>query len=200
MPTDEPLSLPTPDQFDNLIRARRSIQPIQFEAGRVIPQEIIERMLENANWAPTHKRTEPWRFVVFTGAGLQRLAEFQANLYREQAGEFVDEKKFGKLARNPLLASHVIAIGMKRHHVLPEIEEIEAVACAVQNLHLTAVANGVGGYWGSGGVTYNEAAKPFFGLGPEDKLLGFFYLGYVEKEPGRNLRKPIAEKVRWVTE
>jgi nitroreductase len=198
--SDETLALPTPEQFDNLIRARRSIQPIQFEPGRVIPDELIERLLENANWAPTHKRTEPWRFVVFKGAGLQRLAEFQSRLYREQAGEFVDEKKFEKLARNPLLASHVIAIGMKRHHVLPEIEEVEAVACAVQNLHLTAVANGLGGYWGSGGVTYVEEAKPFFGLGPDDKLLGFFYLGYVEKQPGRNLRKPIEEKVTWVTE
>lgn len=198
--SDETPSLPTPDQFDNLIRARRSIQPIQFEPGRVIPDSLIERMLENANWAPTHKRTEPWRFVVFKGEGLRRLAEFQANLYREQAGEFVDEKKFQKLASNPLRASHVIAIGMKRHHVLPEIEEIEAVACAVQNLHLTAVANGVGGYWGSGGVTYAEEAKPFFGLGPDDKLLGFFYLGYVQQQPGRNLRKPIGEKVRWVTE
>ena len=27
-------------------------------------RSIIEAMLEAANWAPTHGRTEPWRFVV----------------------------------------------------------------------------------------------------------------------------------------
>lgn len=193
-------ALPTPAQFDALIRARRSIQPVQLEPGRRIPDDVIHQLLENANWAPTHKRTEPWRFVVFADEGRRRLAEFQAALYRQQAGEFVDEKKYQKLLHNPLLASHIIAIGMKRHHVLPEVEEIEAVACAVQNLHLSAVAHGLGGYWGSGGITYVEEAKPFFGLGPEDKLLGFFYLGYVQQQPGRNLRKPIDEKVTWVTE
>ncbi|GAB2956865.1 hypothetical protein GCM10027048_23920 [Hymenobacter coalescens] len=193
-------SLPTPDQFSELVRARRSIQPVQFEPGRVVPDDVVRQLLENANWAPTHKRTEPWRFVVFRGAGLQRLATFQSELYREWAGEYFDEKKYQKLAQNPLLASHVIAIGLKRHHILPEVEEVEAVACAVQNLHLSAVTHGLGGYWGSGGITYMEAAKPFFGLGPEDQLLGFFYLGYVQNAPGRNIRKPIEEKVTWVTE
>ncbi|OON69787.1 nitroreductase [Hymenobacter sp. CRA2] len=198
--SNQTTALPTPEQFNALVRARRSIQPLQFEPGRVVPDEVVRELLENANWAPTHKRTEPWRFVVFTGAGLQRLATFQSELYRSWAGASVDEKKAQKLAQNPLLASHVIAIGLKRHHILPEIEEVEAVACAVQNLHLSAVTHGLGGYWGSGGITYMEAAKPFFGLDKEDQLLGFFYLGYVQNAPGRNIRKPIEEKVTWVRE
>lgn len=187
-------------EFDRLVRARRSIQPVQFVPGRIIPDELIEHLLENANWAPTHKRTEPWRFVVFAGEGRQKLADFQAALYRESAGEKFQQGKYDKLRTSPLLSSHVIAIGMKRNPELPEIEEIEAVACAVQNLHLTATAYGLGGFWSSGGVTYVEAAKPFFGLGPDDRLLGFFALGYVQNQPGKNIRKPIAEKVTWVRE
>ena len=52
-------------------------------------------MLENANWAPTHRLTEPWRFVVFKGEGLKTLAKFQSELYRElstMAGKY-DEAK-----------------------------------------------------------------------------------------------------------
>ena len=188
------------DEFNRLIRARRSIQPVQFVPGQVIPDAVIEQLLENANWAPTHKRTEPWRFVVFSGAGLQKLADFQATLYRERAGEKFQQAKYEKLAANPLRCSHVIAIGMKRHIEVPEVEEIEAVACAVQNLHLSATAYGLGGYWGSGGITYLEEAKPFLGLGPADRLLGFFSLGYVQQQPGKNIRKPLAEKVSWVRE
>ncbi|QNH61677.1 nitroreductase family protein [Hymenobacter sediminicola] len=187
-------------EFNRLIRARRSIQPVQFVPGQVIPDGVIEQLLENANWAPTHKRTEPWRFVVFSGAGLQKLADFQATLYRERAGEKFQQGKYEKLAANPLRCSHVIAIGMKRHAEVPEVEEIEAVACAVQNLHLSATAYGLGGYWGSGGITYLEEAKPFLGLGPDDRLLGFFSLGYVQQQPGKNIRKPLAEKVAWVRE
>ena len=81
---------------------------------------------------------------------------------------------------------------------LPEVEEIEAVACAVQNLALSAHAYGLGGFWSSGGITYTEAAKAFFGLGPEDKLLGFFNLGYVRVAGSAGKRGPVQEKVQWV--
>jgi nitroreductase len=70
----------------------------------------------------------------------------------------------------------------------------------VQNIYLTATAYGVGGYWGSGGITYREEAKDFFGLDPQDKLLGFFYLGYPEKAPKAGTRGDIKDKVVWVEE
>ena len=81
---------------------------------------------------------------------------------------------------------------------LPEIEEVEAVACAVQNMCLTATAYGLGSYWGSGGITYFEDAKSFFGLGAKDKLLGFLYLGIPKTMPPAGKRRPIEEKVTWV--
>ncbi len=61
--------------INELIRTRRSVFTQQFEPGKVIPDEIIWQALENANWAPNHKFTEAWRFTVFTGNGLQKLAE-----------------------------------------------------------------------------------------------------------------------------
>ena len=80
----------------------------------------------------------------------------------------------------------------------PEVEEICATATAVQNIYLSVAAYGLGGYWTTGGVTYNEKAKPFFGLENEDKLLGFFYIGYVAvPSPAKN-RAPVDEKVQWV--
>jgi len=177
------------------------MQPVLFEPGRVVPDELVRELLENATWAPTHKRTEPWHFVVFAGAGRQKLVDFQVGLYRATAGENVQASKLEKLTNNPLLSSHVIAIGLKRNPEVPAVEEVAAVACAVQNLHLSAVAHGLAGFWSSGGVTYQPEAKPFFGLGPEDQLLGFFYLGY--PKPGataRSTRRPPEEKVTWVLE
>lgn len=188
-------------EISKLIRYRRSIYPAQY-SGEIIPREIIDEILENANWAPTHKLSEPWRFTVFTGSGLNKLADFMAELYKKvttERGTF-EEKNYESLKSKPLLASHVIAIGMRRDEKerLPEIEEIEAVACAVQNIYLTASAYGVGSYWGSGGITYFEDAKSFFGLGPKDKLLGFMYLGMPKTKWPNSKRKPIEDKVTWV--
>ncbi|MDJ0366418.1 nitroreductase [Hymenobacter sp. H14-R3] len=190
-----------PQQFNELIRTRRSVFVPQFEPGKIIPDDIIWQLLENANWAPTHKRTEPWRFTVFTGAGLHKLADFQATLYKETAGFKFNESKYEKLRALPPQCSHIIALGMARSPGgPPEIEEVEAVACAVQNLALSAHAYGLGGFWSSGGVTYTEAAKAFFGLGPEDKLLGFFNLGYVRTPGSAGKRGPVQAKTRWVAE
>ena len=189
-----------PQQLNELIRTRRSVFTAQLDPSRIIPDDIVWQLLENANWAPNHKRTEPWRFIVFSGAGRQKLADFQAALYKQTAGPKFSEGKYEKLQTNPANCSHIIALGLHRSASLPEIEEVEAVACAVQNLALSAHAYGLGGYWSSGGITYTEEAKAFFGLGPADKLLGFFQLGYVRAALPAGQRGPVQEKVQWVRE
>ncbi len=190
------------DQVNLLIHSRRSVYTNQFISGKPIPEEIIRQLLENANWAPTHKNTEPWRFVIFSGNGLKKLAEFQAALYKKNSGERYKEEKFEKLLKTPTECSHVIALCMKRSLDvnIPEIEEIAAVACAVQNLYLSACAYGLGGYWGTGGITYDEEAKPFFSLGEKDRLMGFFYLGFVRVPSPKGFRKPVEDKIIWVNQ
>lgn len=188
------------EEFNQLIRNRRSVFPDQFEPGRHIPDEIIQKILENATWAPNHGQTEPWQFVVFTGEGLKKLAAFQSELYKETAGEKFKPGSYQKLQANPLRSSHVIALCMKRDPVKkhPEVEEIAAVACAVQNIYLSVTVYGLGGYWTTGGVTYNEKAKPFFGLGEDDKLLGFFYVGHIAVPSPDGKRKPVEQKTIWI--
>ncbi len=188
-----------PNQLNALIRARRSTFVKQFIEGQKIPDETIWQILENANRAPNHGQTEPWRFTVFSGAGLQKLADFQAQLYKDETGENFKVDKYQNLLTVPLKCSHIISIGMKKSEsLIPEIEEVEAVACAVQNIYLSIAAYELGGYWTTGGITYFESAKEFFGLGVMDRLLGFFYLGYIAIQSPLSRRLPINEKVTWV--
>jgi len=188
-------------QLNKLISNRRSVFPKLFIPGKPVAKEIIEQILTNATWAPNHGQTEPWHFTVFNGDGLEKLAHFQSELYKQKAGDNFNLSKYEKLKANPLLASHIISIGMKRTLTknIPEIEDIEAVACAVQNIYLSVSAYQLGGYWTTGGITYYEEAKSFFGLNEADKLLGFFYIGHVGIASGAAKRSPLQEKVKWVT-
>jgi len=190
-----------PSEVDQLIRHRRSVFPNDY-TGEIVSDEIIHQMLENANWAPTHKFTEPWRFVVFTGEGLKQLAAFQGECYKSvtMADGTFREDKFQSLQVKPMESSHIIAIGMKRDEAkrIPDWEELGAVFCAVQNMYLTASAYGIGCYLSTGGITTFEAAKPFFGLGPDDKLCGFLHIGIPKGSVPDGRRRPIAQKVRWV--
>jgi nitroreductase len=100
-------------------------------------------------------------------------------------------------------SSHIIAVGMKRDAArsLPEWEELGAVFCAVENMYLTATAYGVGCYLSTGGITNFEEAKPFFGLGPDDRLCGFLHVGLIAAiDTPLSKRRPLEEKVHWVTE
>lgn len=190
-----------PEYLNEVIEGRRSVFQQQY-SGEQVNDAIVHQMLNNANWAPTHKLTEPWRFVVFTGAGLRTLATFQAELYKKLTlgDKTFREERYQNLLTKPMLSSHIIAIGMMRDpkKSVPEIEEIGAVFCAIQNMYLTAAAYGIGGYLSTGGITYFEQAKDFFGLGPEDKLLGFFHLGIPKSELPKSKRNPIETKVKWV--
>ena len=191
-----------PALFSELARNRRSTFPDQLVPHKKVDDEIINEILTNATWAPNHGRMEPWQFIVFTLEGLKKLADFQSEMYKQEAGANFKEITYKKLQQNPLKASHVIAIGMKRttEKNIPEVEDIAAVACAVQNIYLSVTAYGLGGYWTTGGVTYIEKAKPFFGLGELDRLMGFFYIGHIAFPSVGATRLPLEEKVKWVYE
>ncbi|MEO9021986.1 MAG: nitroreductase [Ginsengibacter sp.] len=188
-------------QFNKILQNRRSTYPYQFERGKHVPDEIILQILENANRAPTHKLTEPWRFTVFTGKGLERFAKMQVETYTKYAGEKFKEKKLKNLEEYPMMSSHVIVISMKRNEEkrIPETEEIIATACAIENMYLTASAYGIGCYLSTAGITYLEESKALFDLAPDDKLIGFFYIGCVEKFHDLLTRRdPVKEKVKWI--
>jgi nitroreductase len=192
-----------PELVNEVIESRRSVFQQDY-SGEQVDDAIVIQMLKNANWAPTHKLTEPWRFVVFTGAGLSKLAEYQAMLYKKvtTADNTFKEERYQNLLTKPLLSSHIIAVGVRRDpkRSVPEIEEIGAVFCAVQNMYLTAAAYGVGAYLSTGGITYFEEAKTFFGLEAEDSLLGFFHVGVPKRDLPKGKRKPVEEKFKWIRE
>lgn len=185
--------------LQQLIQTRRSIKPEQY-TDVPVADTIISTMLESAQWAPTHARTEPWRFVVLSGAGLQRFTAFQAEVYkRTTPEEQFNPLKYEKLAAGPLKASHLILIGMKRQETekLPVMEEIAAVACAVQNMLLTAHAEGVGAYWSTGGITYHPEMLQFMDLGPKDLCMGMLYVGNFDTPAPDGKRSGMENKVRW---
>ncbi|MBC9912553.1 nitroreductase family protein [Chitinophaga varians] len=191
----------TASYLEKIIASRRTVKPTSMN-GRKIADETVQQLLQMADWAPTHGYTEPWYFVVYGGEKVQEFCTAHADLYKQftPADKFI-AGSYDKLKSQGDLASHVIAICMKRgsNPKIPVIEEIAAVSCAVQNMWLSATAQGIAAYWGSGGMTFHPAMQDYLGLGDEDQVLGFFYLGYTDEpaQPGKRLR-PLSEKVKWM--
>ncbi len=189
-------------EINELIKSRRTIYPEQF-SERKVHKEQIELILNNAQWAPTHGNTQPWRFHVFTDGGLQKLSTFLGETYLKITEKDIqNDAKLAKLIRRPMLSSVVVAVSMKRQpeEKILEIEEIEAVACAIQNMHLTCTAYGLGGFWSTPKLIYSTQMNEFLGLDAMDKCLGLFYIGYPSIDWPNSHRKPLEYNAKWINE
>ena len=189
-------------EINELIRERRTIYPEQYSDRKVF-REQIEVILTNAQWAPTHGNTQPWRFKVFMDDAKIQLSDFLGSAYLKLTPkESQNDLKLAKLINRPLKASVVIGVCMERQkeEKIPEIEEIEAVACAIQNMYLTCTAYGLGGFWSTPKVLYSQEMKEFMGLGENDRCLGLFYIGYPKIEWPKSHRKPIEYNTEWKTQ
>lgn len=186
-------------EITDLIRNRRTIYPEQF-SSRKVHREQVELLLNNAQWAPTHGNTQPWRFKVFMEAGIQQLSDFLGRTYVSiTPKEEQSDLKLSKMINRPLKSSVVVAVCMERQkeEKILEIEEIEAVACAIQNLHLSCTAYGLGGFWSTPKLIYSKEMNEFLGLGEKDKCLGLFYIGYPDVEWPKAHRKPLEYTTEW---
>ncbi|SFR33728.1 Nitroreductase [Robiginitalea myxolifaciens] len=181
---------------EELIRKRRSIFPAQYSSQQ-IPDDLVRRIVEAARWAPTHRKTEPWRLKVLTADTRVELGKFLSEKYlatEENPKKF----KAQKLLNNPAKAGAMIVICMQRdpENRVPEWEEIAATAMAVQNMWLVATNLGIGAYWSSPGLI--KYMGEFLELAEGERCLGFFYMGYPEIPAEAVDRKPLEEVVAWL--
>ena len=180
----------------NAIHYRRTVNQNSFTDQDISKDDIVT-ILEAANAAPTHKRTQPWRYVIYRNEGLKTLGAELSRIYKnitpgEKYSE-VTEVNMGKKATDATVA---IAIIVNYSYELPEWEELAAVACSVQNLWLAAHSLGIGGYWASPGLINHMG--DFLSLQENQKCIGIFYLGYHNSEAREPARSPIEDKIRWV--
>jgi nitroreductase len=185
----------------------RSSMGVARLSSHAVPRAIIETALDAANWAPSHGETEPWRFTVFTEDGRRGLGEAFAQAYQEDAereGSFKSatfESQRGRVWDAPVWISLGIE-PMLLPNGSPKMgleEEGMALACAVQNLHLVANAQGLAGMWLSQGVMVHPHVATYVGLNaPYARLFGFFVLGWPNIPWPEGERGDLSTKVRWV--
>jgi len=183
--------------FD-LLKKRRSIFPAQYNS-ETISKATLEKILEAANLAPTHKKTAPWRFKVLQGEAKAKLGMFLSLKYMENDAK-PKEFKVKKLIENPKRAAAIIAICMQRdpNESIPEWEEIAAVAMAVQNMWLCCTALEIGCYWSSPSLI--QHMDDFFVMNEGERCLGFFYMGNYDADIviPEVTHAPIASKTDWL--
>ncbi len=79
-----------------------------------------------------------------------------------------------------------------------DVENIAATAAAIENLLLAATALGLGVKWRTGTPAYDPNVKTFFGLSPEQQLIGFLYTGYPDVVLETKQRPSFEDRTIWM--
>lgn len=185
---------------EHIIKIRRAVYPNMY-TGKKISKKLIEKALENANYAPTHKLTQPWVFKIYSGVSKKNLAKEMVRLYKkEMRDKNITISRIKKIIQKCEKSDYIICICINRSpsKIIPEWEEIASVAMAVQNIWLTCASKDIGCYWSS--PSYINKINNFLKLNPNEKCMGFFYMGHYKHS---NIKPPtrisIKEKIEWLS-
>ncbi len=170
-----------PDTLAAAVMARVSTPRL---VAPVPDAQTLETVLAMARRAPDHGRLRPWRFFVLQGDDLSALgAVFEAAA--READPALDEAKARRFREMPLRAPMIIvaAASLTQGHKVPVWEQLVAVGAAVQNLQLGLSAAGFGCMWRTGEMAADPTVLARFGLTPEDRIVGFLYVGTPLEQP-----------------
>jgi len=161
--------------------------------------QAIDAMLEAAARAPDHGRLQPWRLILIEGDARRAFGELLAeSLARRNpsAGDQALIREREKALRAPLII--VVATRCDTSGKIPVVEQIIGAGCAAHGLMLAAFAQGLGSFWRTGDAAYDEAVKDALGIGSDDLIIGFIYVGTDAGGPSTRPR-PVAHEFahRW---
>lgn len=180
--------------LQTIIRSRRSVGAFKNEA---VPTELIQSLLESAVFAPNHRKTEPWRFIVVNGDARQQYAKIRAEMVLENM-QVLGEAERQKAADGTLQKFSSVPLFLlvvMKEHAKEEVreEDYAATACVVQNFLLLAWDQGLGTCW----KTFKNDARlrKFMKLADDEKVVGIVHVGYPDEAPSEGKRQPIDNRI-----
>lgn len=180
-----PDDLPSPDAVARLIRSRRTVHLFEPEP---VPEAVVLRALDLARWAPNHRLTEPWRFVLLGPETARAVADLNAEMVTERRGASAGE---AKRVRWRAIPGWLVVTCRTSEDAVREREDYAACCCAVQNLQLYLWSEGVGVKWTTGPVTRTARFYDLLGLDAErERVVGLLWYGRPAAVPA-TARRPL---------
>ncbi|MCX8250993.1 MAG: nitroreductase [Dehalococcoidia bacterium] len=182
------VSHPADNPVLTAIRNRRTVREF---LDTPVPRNVLERVIEAATWAPNHRITDPWRFIVLQRGDKTRVEV--AQLIHDWTLENIPNpnqatrKKSAESAQREILDSpsfiYVYSVPGANEEVTRE--NYAAVCCAVMNLSLAAYAEGLGVGWSTGKATKPGDLAELIGADLSWDIVGALFIGYPANVPDR---------------
>ncbi len=178
----------------DVLLSRQSQWPLTEPAPADAELDLI---FDAALRAPDHGNLRPWRFVTIRGDARGHLGDVLVDLACARSpGE--PRSAHAHRRQKAYAAPLVIALGaaLSAHSTVPETEQLLAVGAATMNMLNAIHALGYGGFWATGPDSYEAQLRDALGFAPNERLVGFLFVG-TPKNPGKEPVRPArSEHVR----
>ncbi len=174
------------------LTSRRTTQ--RFREGP-IDEAALLRALGAARFAPNHKATWPWRFVLAGPETRQVIFAAGLRLKAEKRG-FSPELEAA--VRRDLLAPDRLVVVVQRlaDDENRRTEDYAACSCVVYALLLALHAEGIGSKWGTGATLRDPTVLAALGVdATRERIVGFVWAGQPAVASEAPPRPPLAERL-----
>ncbi|MDH5768339.1 MAG: nitroreductase [Nitrospirota bacterium] len=169
------------------IAERRSVRSYE---PRPVPKDIILKIIEAGNQAPSAMNSQPWRFIVVEDKEFHKKLTETAIPKSKKRLEVLKEvnperyqaimKRYDEL-EDPIYYSAPVIIFVIGSGQFADL----SCPLACENMMLAAFSLGLGSCWVHFGslVMDNDEIKKEMELSPDEKIYGPIIIGYTEKFP-----------------
>ncbi len=199
----------TRDIYD-LVRNRRAIRRYQ---DRAVANDLVDRLLSTAMWAPSAHNRQPWRFAVLTSQDAKhKLAMAMGGRLRQDRSadgdlpEIIERdvaRSYLRITSAPVVVVFFLSMVDMDHYpdkprnYAERQMAIQSVGMAIQNLWLLATAEGLGACWICAPLFVPDLVRDALNVPQDWEAQGLITLGWPAEEPSKS-RRPWQESVRYL--
>lgn len=172
-------------ELARIIRERRAVK--KGYNDKVVTDETVRELLDDAIWAPTHGMRQPWRFI-FVGA------DQSANFAKKVAATYPEERQQNREDYLNEPNAILVVVMEEPEEQKTWDENFGATASMIQNFWLLAWEKQLGVVWKTNPHIYDPKVKEILNVGDAEKIIGFIHLGYFDSKPIMKSRTQVVDK------
>ncbi len=158
--------------------------------------EQLDMILRAAHRVPDHGKLGPWRFIILKGNARAAFGEILGAAYKKENPDAFDELievEKERFQRAPVIVA--VTSRITPEHKIPEWEQTLSSGAACMNMLNAAHALGLAAQWITEWPAYNDDVAKALGVGEQERIAGFIYIGTAAQPPDERTRPDIDDIV-----